>query len=261
MPVQEERPSTCQHAHQRLNRCLPQRKSRQCSGLTRRQLPDGQRLESSRRSGRSAATAGTGRPKFAPFWRVSRSSARNEAWPLSGTTPERLGRRAAQPAGGHLPKQLGGVDPGGQHTASGGALRVRCDDSIGQRKPGSIRPPRASCEEPQQDHQNLLPQVTGCSEQLRPIGIGHHGLATVVERKQLLTSCSHALTFRNWLCERPTTAILREPAAASPAPGGRTDVARRCDQQAVRPVGAQRLRGMRLAAGVRSALGGGTHSA
>jgi hypothetical protein len=111
MPVQEERPSTCQHVHQRLSRCLRQRKSRQCSGLTRRQLPDGQRQESSRRSGRSAVTAGTGRRRFAPFWRVSRSNARNEAWPRSGTMPERLGRTAAQSASGHSPKQLGGSTP------------------------------------------------------------------------------------------------------------------------------------------------------
>jgi hypothetical protein len=129
MSVQEERPSTCQHVHQRLSRCLRQRKSQPCSGLTRRQLPGGQRLESSRRSGRSAVTAGTGRPKFVPFWRVSRSSARNEARPLSGTTPERLAGSTARPAGGHLPKAVGGVDPGGQHTASGGALRVRCDEA------------------------------------------------------------------------------------------------------------------------------------
>jgi hypothetical protein len=46
-----------------------------------------------------------------PFWRVSRSSARNEAWPLSGTTPERLGRTSARSASGHLPKQLGGSTP------------------------------------------------------------------------------------------------------------------------------------------------------
>jgi hypothetical protein len=46
-----------------------------------------------------------------PFWRVSRSSARNEAWPLSGTTPERLARTTARSAGGHLPKQLGGSTP------------------------------------------------------------------------------------------------------------------------------------------------------
>jgi hypothetical protein len=111
VPVQEERPSTCQHVHQRLSRCLRQRKSRQCSGLTRRQLPDGQRPESSRQSGRSVVTADTGRPKFAPFLRASRSSARNEAWPRSGATPERPGRRAAQSASGHLPKQLGGSTP------------------------------------------------------------------------------------------------------------------------------------------------------
>jgi len=111
VPVQEERPSTCQHVHQRLSRCLRRRKSRQCSGWTRRQLPGGQRLESSRRSGRSVVTADTGRLKFAPFWRGSRSSARNEAWPRSGTTPERPGRRAAQSASGHLPQQLGGSTP------------------------------------------------------------------------------------------------------------------------------------------------------
>jgi hypothetical protein len=46
-----------------------------------------------------------------PFWRVSRSSARNEAWPLSGRTPERLGRTSARSASGHLPKQLGGSTP------------------------------------------------------------------------------------------------------------------------------------------------------
>lgn len=63
-----------------------------------------------------------------PFWRASRSSARSEAWPRSGiTVPERLERSAARSVGGHLPEQFGGVDPGSQHTASGGALRVRCD--------------------------------------------------------------------------------------------------------------------------------------
>jgi hypothetical protein len=40
---------------------------------------------------------------------------------------------------------VGGVDPGGQLTASGGALRVDAMLGIGQQTlPGSIRPPRAS---------------------------------------------------------------------------------------------------------------------
>ena len=109
VPVQEERPSTCQHVHQRLSRCLRRQKSRRCSGLTRRQLPDGQRQENSRQSGHSAATAGTGRLRSAPFWRVSRSSARNEAWPRSGVAaPERLALSDAPSASGHLSCSWGG---------------------------------------------------------------------------------------------------------------------------------------------------------
>jgi hypothetical protein len=43
---------------------------------------------------------------------------------------------------------VGGVDPGGQLTASGGALRVDAMLGIGQQTlPGSIRPPRASARE------------------------------------------------------------------------------------------------------------------
>ena len=63
-----------------------------------------------------------------PFWRASRSSARNEAWPRSGVgSSGRLGLEVESPARGHL-LAIGGVDPGGQHAALGGALRVRCDD-------------------------------------------------------------------------------------------------------------------------------------
>jgi hypothetical protein len=42
----------------------------------------------------------------------------------------------------------GGVDPGCQLTASGGALRVDAMMGIGQQTlPGSIRPPSATCQE------------------------------------------------------------------------------------------------------------------
>jgi hypothetical protein len=128
VPVQEERPSTCQHAHQRLSRCLRRQRSRRCSGLTRKQLPGGRRQESSRPSGRSAVTAGTGRLRSAPYWRASRSSAQSERGPHPAS-PRREGWRPElrrQPAA--KCQQEGGVDPGGQLTASGGALRVRCDD-------------------------------------------------------------------------------------------------------------------------------------
>jgi len=123
VPVQEERPSTCQHVHQRLSRCLRQRKSRRCSGLTRRQLPDGQRQENLPRSGRSAVTAGTGRPRFVPFWRVSRSNARNEAWPRSGTTPESWGAEVRdQPAAIQL-RSWGGRPRRPAHRIGGRASR------------------------------------------------------------------------------------------------------------------------------------------
>jgi hypothetical protein len=101
--VQEERPSTCQHVHQRPSRCLPRRRSRQCSGLTRRQSPGGRRQESSRLSGRSAATAGTGRLRSAPYWRAFRSSVPSEAvaaaWRASVRT---AGRSVAPPISGHM---------------------------------------------------------------------------------------------------------------------------------------------------------------
>jgi hypothetical protein len=105
VPVQEERPSTCQHAHQRLSRCLRRQKSRLCSGWIRRQLPGGQRQGNSRPSGRSAVTAGTGRLRFAPFWRASRSSAQSDAGPqcwrvqsASGQLLSNWGGRPRRPA-------------------------------------------------------------------------------------------------------------------------------------------------------------------
>jgi len=69
------------------------------------------------------------------FLRAFRSSARSKAWPSPGTeVPGRLERDAAQPASGQPPRKkglVGGVDPGGQLTASGGALRV--DAIVGHR--------------------------------------------------------------------------------------------------------------------------------
>jgi hypothetical protein len=51
--------------------------------------------------------------------------------------------RVSQPAA--TCQAVGGVDPGGQLTASGGALRVDAMLGIGQQTlPGSIRPPGAT---------------------------------------------------------------------------------------------------------------------
>jgi hypothetical protein len=61
-----------------------------------------------------------------------------------------LALQSQAPAGAHscaagerpVAKAVGGVDPGGQLTASGGALRVDAMMGIGQQTlPGSIRPP------------------------------------------------------------------------------------------------------------------------
>ena len=134
VPVQEERPSTCQHVHQRLSRCLRLQKSRQCSEWTRRQLPGGRRQENSRPSGRSAVTAGTGRLRSVPFWRVSRNSARNEA------RPHRCRVQSAV-SGGQLPSSWGGRPRRPAHRIGGRASRsMRLWASV-KRKPGSIRPP------------------------------------------------------------------------------------------------------------------------
>ena len=129
VPVQEERPSTCQHAHQRRSRCLRPQKSQPCSGWTRKRSHAGRRQASSRQSGRSAVTAGTGKLRSARSLRVSRSSARNEAGPPPGAERPGTGWGAmlrGQPAA--ICQRVGGVDPGGQLTASGGALRVDAID-------------------------------------------------------------------------------------------------------------------------------------
>jgi hypothetical protein len=127
VPVQEERPSTCQHVHQRLSRCLHRQKSRPCSGWTRRRSPGGQRQESSRRSGRSAATAATGKLRSAHFWRASRSSARNEGRPqVRRMAPVGLVRDEAQAASGHMCSSWGGRPRRPAHRIGGRASR-RCD--------------------------------------------------------------------------------------------------------------------------------------
>jgi hypothetical protein len=144
VPVQEERPSTCQHVHQRLSRCLRRLKSPPCSGWTRRPSRAGRKQESLRPSGRSVATAGTGRRRSERFWRASRSSAQNRARPTARLHSAgcRLARSAARSASGHsADKREGGVDPGGQLTASGGAFRVDAiRASVRRTLPGSIRP-------------------------------------------------------------------------------------------------------------------------
>jgi len=128
VPVQEERPSTCQHVHQRLSRCLRRLKSQQCSGLTRKRSPAGRRQESSRRSGRSAVTAGTGRLRSAHFLRVSRSSARNETGPLPGAAePGIAGAQSRVPACGRLSSSWGGR-PRRPARRIGGRASRRCDD-------------------------------------------------------------------------------------------------------------------------------------
>ena len=128
VPVQEERPSTCQHVRQRLSHCSRPQKLQRCSGLTRRQLPDGQRQENSRQSGHSAATAGTGRLRSAHFWRASRSSARNEAWPPPGIAEPGTGWYAtlrSQPAAS---SQARGGRPRRPAHRIGGRASRRCDD-------------------------------------------------------------------------------------------------------------------------------------
>jgi hypothetical protein len=127
VPVQEERPSTCQHVHQRLSRCSRPQKLPRCSGLTRKQSPAGQRLASSHRSGPSAVTAGTGRQRFARFSRASRSSARNETWPQPSVAElGGLVRDAAHAASGHSSSSWGGRPRRPAHRIGGRASR-RCD--------------------------------------------------------------------------------------------------------------------------------------
>jgi len=66
--------------------------------------------------------------------RAFRSSARSNAWSLPGPdVPGGLGarRRAASERQHENTTEVGGVDPGGQFTASGGALRV--DAIVGHR--------------------------------------------------------------------------------------------------------------------------------
>jgi hypothetical protein len=141
VPVQEERPSTCQHVHQRLSRCLRRLKSPLCSGWTRRPSRAGRKQESLRPSGRSAATAGTGRRRSGRFWRASRSSAQNRR----GHCPAaqcRVPAGAQSCAISQRPqcRQEGGVDPGGQLTASGGAFRVDAIVGIGQQDVAGVDP-------------------------------------------------------------------------------------------------------------------------
>jgi hypothetical protein len=142
--VQEERPSLCQHVHQRPSRCSLRQRSQQCSGLTRRQSPGGRRQESSRLSGHSAATAGTGRPRSEPSWRASRSSGRSKAvavaWPSPGQRCESSRRQQAATS----VNSLGGSTPA-VSTPHRGA-RFAFDAMRGRRpvkSPGSIRPPRS----------------------------------------------------------------------------------------------------------------------
>src|SRR5262249_27056077 len=72
---------------------------------------------------------------------------------------------------------------------------------------------------------------------------------------QLLTISSRAATSRNRLCSRPSTTILRKPAAASDAPGGGTDAVRAAPQPAVRRAVRSVSGGIRRQAEMRGALG------
>jgi hypothetical protein len=133
VPVQEERPSTCQHARQRLSRCSRLQKLQRCSGLTRRQLPGGRKQGSSRLSGPLAVTAGTGRLRFALSWRGYRSSARNEAWPqpgvaASGTADRQRCGVSQRP----FAKQLGGSAPAASTPHRGARFAFDAMRSIGQ---------------------------------------------------------------------------------------------------------------------------------
>jgi hypothetical protein len=60
-------------------------------------------------------------------------------------------RRGARSASGHLAQQLGGSTPAASSPHRGARLAFDAMVSIGQRKPGSIRPPRQICQECQQD--------------------------------------------------------------------------------------------------------------
>jgi hypothetical protein len=133
VPVQEERPSTCQHVRQRLSHCSRPQKLQRCSGLTRRQLPDGRRQASSRLSGRSADIAGTGRLRFALFWRGYRSSARNDARPQSGVTaPGTAGTRSCAISQRPFAKQFGGSTPAASTPHRGARFAFDAMMSIGQ---------------------------------------------------------------------------------------------------------------------------------
>jgi hypothetical protein len=52
---------------------------------------------------------------------------------------------------GHLPKQLGGSTPAASTPHRGARFAFDAMVTIGRQKPGSIRPPRQSCQECQQD--------------------------------------------------------------------------------------------------------------
>jgi len=60
-------------------------------------------------------------------------------------------RNAARSAGGHLPKQLGGSTPAASTPHRGARFAFDAMVTIGQQKPGSIRPPWQSRQECQQD--------------------------------------------------------------------------------------------------------------
>jgi hypothetical protein len=142
--VQEERPSLCLHVHQRPSRCSLRQRSQQCSGLTPRRSPGGQRQGSSRPSGHSAATGGTGRPRFVPSWRASRSSARNEAVAAAWLSPGQRCAPSRRPHKATSVNSLGGSTPA-VRTPHRGA-RLAFDAMRGLRpvkSPGSIRPPRS----------------------------------------------------------------------------------------------------------------------
>jgi hypothetical protein len=60
-------------------------------------------------------------------------------------------RNAARSVSGHLPKQLGGSTPAARTPHRGARFAFDAMVTIGRQKPGSIRPPRQSCQEGQQD--------------------------------------------------------------------------------------------------------------
>ena len=130
LPVQEERPSTCQHVRQRRSPCSRPLKLPQCSGLTRRPSPAGRRQASSRPSGLSAATAGTGRLRYAHCLRAFRSSARSNAWLLPGPeVPGGLGVRcsAASKRPARSTTEVRGGRPRRPVHRIGGRASRRCD--------------------------------------------------------------------------------------------------------------------------------------